>query len=373
LNKLMIYGSMGTFPGIIALAFCDQANLFAVPALHRKDDRMPQPSYAYGVARVRVLETKLLSRDRIERMADAPSAGDVLKILAETSYAPLVSELSSPYDYEEMLTREMKRVREFIDEISPDPDMVGLFFLKYDFHNLKVMLKSMYSGSENDALALSDMGTVPIEVLKAGLEAEENKTLPRFMGDAVGQIKEMFTLRIDPQKIDIVLDRAMYDHIFGVCRRKRNSFVTQYFKKQVDLVNLRSLLRAKRLGEDFEFLKRLLIPYGDLDIAYFANAIDQPYESIISTLEYTPYGKLAAEGIQDFLRSGNLTAFERLMDNYLLEYVRAGKHNPFGIEAIAGYLLGKENEIKLIRIIMVGKLNNMPAERIRERLRDVYV
>ena len=52
---------------------------------------MPQPSYTYGVARVRVLETKLLGRYRIERKSDAPSAEDVLNILAETSYAPLVA------------------------------------------------------------------------------------------------------------------------------------------------------------------------------------------------------------------------------------------------------------------------------------------
>ena len=130
---------------------------------------MSQPSYEYGVARVRVLETRLLSRDRIERMADALSAEEALKILAETSYAPLVAEVGSPYDYEEILVREMKRVRRFIEEISPEPDMIGLFFLKYDFHNLKVILKNKYLGNENDDLALSEMGTIPIDDLKAGL------------------------------------------------------------------------------------------------------------------------------------------------------------------------------------------------------------
>ncbi|MDU7110698.1 MAG: V-type ATP synthase subunit C, partial [Clostridium perfringens] len=33
----------------------------------------------------------------------------------------------------------------------------------------------------------------------------------------------------------------------------------------------------------------------------------------------------------------------------------------------------KENEIKQIRTIMVGKLNNITKEVIRERLRDGYV
>ena len=36
-------------------------------------------------------------------------------------------------------------------------------------------------------------------------------------------------------------------------------------------------------------------------------------------------------------------------------------------------IYAKETEIKIIRIIMVGKLNNIPAEVVRERLRDIYV
>ena len=36
-------------------------------------------------------------------------------------------------------------------------------------------------------------------------------------------------------------------------------------------------------------------------------------------------------------------------------------------------IYAKETEIKLIRIIMVGKLNNVAEEVIRERLRDSYV
>ena len=61
------------------------------------------------------------------------------------------------------------------------------------------------------------------------------------------------------------------------------------------------------------------------------------------------------------------------MDDFLLSFVKASRWNPLGIEPIIGYLLAKENEIRLIRIIMVGKINNLPAETIRERLRDVYV
>ena len=53
--------------------------------------------------------------------------------------------------------------------------------------------------------------------------------------------------------------------------------------------------------------------------------------------------------------------------------MKKAKTIPFGIEPIIGYIYAKENEIKLIRIIMVGQMNNVPKEVIRERLRDSYV
>ncbi|MDK2799758.1 MAG: V/A-type H+/Na+-transporting ATPase subunit [Clostridiales bacterium] len=45
----------------------------------------------------------------------------------------------------------------------------------------------------------------------------------------------------------------------------------------------------------------------------------------------------------------------------------------FGIEPLVAYLMAKENEIKIVRIIMVGKINNISNEIIRERLREAYV
>ncbi|MBM7582436.1 V/A-type H+-transporting ATPase subunit C [Caldicoprobacter guelmensis] len=334
---------------------------------------MPQPSYEYGVARVRVLETRVLTRERIERMVDAQSPEDALKVLSETSYAPLVAELNSPYEYEELISKEMKRVRDFIDEISPAPAITDLFFLKYDFHNIKVLMKRKYMEGQVEDLPLAEMGTVPVEVLKKGVEEPESGLLPPFVAKAVKEVDEACLLNVDPQKIDTVLDRAMYDHIFEVCRKKRNAFALRYFQMQVDLLNLRSLLRAKRLNQGFEFLKEMLIPHGSLDVSFYSHAIEQAYEQLIKEMESTPYGKIIGEGVQEFLRTGTLTAFERLMDDYLLNYVKSVKYNPFGIEAIVGYLLAKENEVRLIRIIMVGKINNLPAEKIRERLRDVYV
>ena len=64
---------------------------------------------------------------------------------------------------------------------------------------------------------------------------------------------------------------------------------------------------------------------------------------------------------------------EKLIDNYIMNMMRDAKIIPFGVEPVIAYIYAKETEIKIIRIIMVGKLNNIAVEVIRERLRDIYV
>lgn len=43
----------------------------------------------------------------------------------------------------------------------------------------------------------------------------------------------------------------------------------------------------------------------------------------------------------------------------------------FGPEPIFAYLVAKEKEISVVRLILVGKLNNIPATKLRERLGDI--
>jgi V/A-type H+-transporting ATPase subunit C len=50
---------------------------------------------------------------------------------------------------------------------------------------------------------------------------------------------------------------------------------------------------------------------------------------------------------------------EKLSDNYIMAYVRKALFTAFGLEPLIGYLIAKENEIKNLRIIMVGKINGI--------------
>ncbi len=68
-----------------------------------------------------------------------------------------------------------------------------------------------------------------------------------------------------------------------------------------------------------------------------------------------------------------LPAFERWCDDQVMEQIRPAKTKPFGPEPLAGYLLARETEIQAVRILLSVKHNRLPADILRERLREMYV
>ena len=71
--------------------------------------------------------------------------------------------------------------------------------------------------------------------------------------------------------------------------------------------------------------------------------------------------------------SGRLTAFERACDDALMAYMAQAKRVPFGEQPVVGYLFAKESEFTAIRIILSGRMDQLGADVIRERLREAYV
>ena len=96
-------------------------------------------------------------------------------------------------------------------------------------------------------------------------------------------------------------------------------------------------------------------------------------ENIISKLSTSIYSDLIKEGVESYIATNSANLLEKLSDNYIMDLMKSGKLVTFGPERILSYIYAKETEIKIIRIRMVGKLNNITEEVIRERLRDIYV
>ncbi|HHX75477.1 MAG TPA: V-type ATP synthase subunit C [Firmicutes bacterium] len=328
--------------------------------------------YAYAVGRIKVMETRLLDRDRIERMVEAKSADEALKVLGESEYSDYLAELADVYEYEKILYAELLRIYRELRRLSPEEKIIAFFARKYDYHNLKVLFKAAHLKEQRPELLLPGLGNIPLDELVRAVSEEDFRNLPPQMQETAQKLAEKLESGFDPQLVDLWLDQALFKELAAEVQRSKIKYLQDYFSALVDLTNIKTFLRVRRMQRAKSFLAAVLLPGGSLDLLAMLDLTD-PLEVIVDRLASLPYAQVVAEGVQLFQQTGTLTRYEKLADNFLLERVRQAKYVTLGPEPVIGYLLAKENEIKIIRIVLTGKINRLPVAEIRERLRDAYV
>lgn len=333
---------------------------------------MDKMIFSQVIPRLRVYETKLLDKSKLDRMIDSNSANEALKVLKETEYANIISNVKRPEDYEVILSEELKRVFRLMYEISPVKSLIDLMGIKYDYHNIKVILKGMFL-KENLSNLLISVGTIEPSKIKSLIENNDLRDLGSIMRQSIEEAMASFESTKDPQIVDIILDRYMFKALIYIKNEIKDAFVDKYIAALIDSTNIKTLLRVKKQNKDREFLASVIIEGGAIDRDKLLGMFNDSVENIQTKLSYTSYLDFTKNGIEHYTKTGSVSLLEKLVDNFIMDMMKNAKIIPFGVEPLLAYIYAKETEIKVIRIIMVGKLNSISSEVVRERLRDIYV
>lgn len=324
------------------------------------------------VPRLRVLETRLLDKAKLDRMIDSDSAEEAMKVLQETEYANVMSNVKRAEDYENMLSEELNRVYHEMYSMTPVKELVDLMSVKYVYHNLKVILKGIFLDKDLSEMIIN-IGNKDYNKMKFALESRSLVDFNPIERKAIEEAFDDFESKKDPQRIDIILDKYLYKEMLEIVKDLKDKFAEKYVRASIDLSNVKTLLRVKKQNKDREFLLSVVIDGGFIDKDTIVALLNDSNENIASKLSYTNYADILKNGVDDYIKSGSAGLLEKLVDNYIMDLMKAAKMIPFGGEPLLSYIYAKETEIKVVRIIMVGKLNNIAGEVIKERLRDIYV
>lgn len=331
---------------------------------------MKEDQYTYAVARIRALETKLLDKTGLERLLGEDPQG-VIRFLKETDYADSLAQITDPHDLEEGLNKEIKKVLNLLGEIAPDKELISLFRLRYDFHNLKVLLKAKYLHLPPED-ALLDLGLLDPTVLRIAIEEGEYGDLPDPLKTALQEAIRDYESKGDLRTLSLSLDRLMWQHLLQTARKYDVPFLIELFQQYIDLANIKSFARIKSYQGGRDLLERALIPDGKLEPRSLIHLYEEPWDAFLHWLSFSPYEDLL-EGLRSWSEVKSFWHLELACDNHILKYLEGVRGIFFGIAPLVCYLIYKENEVKLLRLLLVGKLNGAPVQRIRERLRAVYV
>ena len=328
---------------------------------------MDRENFIQSSVRIRHAEKKLLTKQQLQRLADAKNLEDAIKLLNETSYSSELSKLDRPENYEQVLSEVLNKTYKEAMEISPEKSLVEILSCKYDYHNLKVLVKENILKEKFDSMYCM-LDENEIEAFRE-LALKNDEGLSKDFKECL----DFFETTKDPQDIDIFIDKKYFEKALSLAEGFKLEMITEYFKAMIDFINLRTFIRCRKQNQVKETLEKVLIKGGDVETDKILDMFYEDIEILPIKLKAYKIGRVLSKIVEEYKNTNSLNSFEKSMDDYLVEIVRKAKSIHYGAEVIFSFLFAKEMEIKNLRLILVGKVNGLSADFIKERLREVYV
>jgi len=304
----------------------------------------------YGVARLRALETYLLSADQINRLAQAADFEAAFSVLSETKYAEHLHNIKQAFGYEELYDLERSSLKNLLNTLAPGNEIINALYLQYDYLNAKLFLK-------NEAPEkISSLGNFDPEKIRKYAREGIKDLADHNLVAAIGQAKSN-------HEIDLTLDQYYYQFIKKLFSKSPSPLIRLYAQAKTDLTNLKTILRCQLIGKKPE---SFLLEPALIDHELLESIIAKKPAEIINRLYHLPYFPFISAGLEDFAK------LEKNLDDYILASFKKAKYMCSGLEPIIAYYLAKENEINTLRFILICKRNFVASDKIKERVRLIY-
>ena len=284
-------------------------------------------SYAYAVGKIRVLERNLLPKPYLNK-------------IAENSLEAITSELKIKEDFFSFLGNELKTTYDLIEKLLKNSSLSIILRLKYETYNLKLLLKKEIDSSVSTAF--SDLGAIPPSLLKDAIQNKAFLQIPFYFRETVKKGLALFQAN-RAGDVEQFLEKETWEIILKTAQETKNLFLEDFLKMQIDFLNIKNF-------------PDIFIPGGRLKKEIFKQDITNIEKRVVFF-----YPKF------DFANP------EKSMDNLLTNYLKKAKTYSFGVEPLIAYLFAKEEELKNIKLILLGKLNNIDSSILKENLRETYV
>lgn len=319
--------------------------------------------YTFAAAQVRVLETFMLSRATLLDIANAENFEQAVELLAGGEYALPPGERSSA-DLERLLKSRRTEARELFAGLMIDEPIVELIRSRDDFANMRLALRRTLTGKPLGT-DYSDDGNTKVELFEQVFEEENYNLLPYHMQEAIERSVLGYYQNKEIRQIDYAIDAYQAEHNLKKAGELRSVFLLELFRMQIDLTNIRTMLRLKFTESE---QRNVFLKGGYVEEQRFKHALDIGYEAIAPLFFTTPYYDVLERGVAYFVANNSFLKLEQHSEEHLNGFLKTTSQITAGPQPVIAYLLMKENEIRTVRFLLTAKRNQLDTRLILDRL-----
>jgi V/A-type H+-transporting ATPase subunit C len=340
--------------------FAEQAILdfYTYPPIGGDDWR-----YTYQTAVVRALETQMLTRAALMDMANAENFDSAADLLTAGEYA-LPQGSRNLQEMESILHLRRSDIRELFADLMIDKPIVELFRTRDDFANLRLALRRTLT-EKPLGTDYSNDGNVSPQIFEQVFEEENYELFPDYIQQAVERAVLAYYQDKDVRRIDYAIDSFQAEYNLKKARRLKSTFLLGLFRIQIDLTNIRTMLRLKFTESD---QRNVFLDGGFIELQRLKKGLDIDYAAMGSLFFVTPHYRLVEAGANYLMSDKSFLKAEQQCDEFFTGFLKTTIQITAGPQPIIAFLLMKENEIRKVRLILTAKRNFLDAKLILDRL-----
>ncbi len=339
--------------------------------------------YPYTYVRTSVMKSMLFRKEDYQRMLKM-GFNEIAKLLQESSYKNEINSFAADYSGADLL--ELALIKSLAGSFKKlmmiSPKELSLLIKQYakrkDVEDIKTILRGKFTKSDENTIvrSITGAGTLNYEFLLSLIKKEsvedilkDNKLVDfSYFDEALKDMKEKNSL----VAIENILDRNYYEQLikFSKILPREGGLFRSFISKEVEILNILTLLRLKRAGFSRGELAKFIIQSHELGgsrIKSLANL--ESMDEIAKSLEGTEYEDAVANGIEEFRKSGSLIMLETRLYKHLLKHSILLLHqHPLSVNVILGYMFAKDIEVRNLKIIIKGKQLGLEEQFIESQL-----
>lgn len=211
------------------------------------------------------------------------------------------------------------------------------------------------------------------------LYTKNSQQLEALLSEELSKIKMLTRSLLLDKKLLCLLGSDSLSDLKQSFKQSDSQFLQDYFMYTVDMHNIKTFLRLYVLKEPEEKLKTYLIYEGFFKKKTFLELYSQDLSNFLHRLKYVhkharviDYAFFLEDAVKKLKEHNSFVALEKAINEFLIQVLKPAKYLSFGPEPVIAYYFAKVNEINLIRLIILAKLNNLTTDLVKERLNNVY-
>ncbi len=206
------------------------------------------------------------------------------------------------------------------------------------------------------------------------VQIEDSDKLDEYIEKEEEEVRRLMReILIEEDLLKIFLEEENPGEAVSVTLRTGYSFIQDYIRHRLDLSNLKILLRAKYSGLPRDKFESLILQGGFLNDRLILECFDLSFAEIGEKLQATPYKELWARASDTLEERETFLDLERGIEDFLMTFLKKAKTIVFGPEPVFAYGLAKKGELRLVRLLGIGKINQIPDELLKQRISATYV